>query len=136
MQSYTFFLTYANIYAHFAFFFEYICVCQFFYVPLHAKPCKEIGIKLKWITNRAELNELETKGIIEAELWLLTNKKNILMALNKDFSHCYGMHHNIVIDDYYFKLNYNRLKMDAWNKYEKCSVLDQLLCLIGIKRII
>jgi Fic-DOC domain mobile mystery protein B len=36
------------------------------------------GLKLKWITNRAELNELETKGIIEAELWLLTNKKNIL----------------------------------------------------------
>ena len=36
------------------------------------------GLKLKWITNRSELNELETKGIIEAELWLLTNKKNIL----------------------------------------------------------
>lgn len=33
------------------------------------------GLKLKWITNRAELNELETKGIIDAELWLLTNKK-------------------------------------------------------------
>ncbi len=36
------------------------------------------GLKLKWITNRAELNELETKGIIDAEIWLLTNKKNIL----------------------------------------------------------
>lgn len=36
------------------------------------------GLKLKWITNRAELNELKTKGIIDAELWLLTNKKNIL----------------------------------------------------------
>lgn len=36
------------------------------------------GLKLKWITNRKELNELETKGIIDAELWLLTNKRNIL----------------------------------------------------------
>lgn len=39
-------------------------------------------LKLKWITNRAELNELETKGIIEAEFWLLTNRKDIL---NEEF---------------------------------------------------
>ena len=35
-------------------------------------------LKAKWITTRAELNELETKGIAEAEIWLLKNKKDIL----------------------------------------------------------
>ena len=35
-------------------------------------------LKTKWITTRAELNELETKGIAEAEIWLLKNKKDIL----------------------------------------------------------
>ena len=35
-------------------------------------------LKAKWITTRAELNDLETKGIAEAEIWLLQNKKDIL----------------------------------------------------------
>ena len=35
-------------------------------------------LKAKWITTRAELNELETKGIADAEIWLLKNKKDIL----------------------------------------------------------
>src|SRR5574344_1227644 len=35
-------------------------------------------LKAKWITTRAELNELETQGIINAERWLLINKKDIL----------------------------------------------------------
>ena len=35
-------------------------------------------LKAKWITARAELNELETKGIANAEIWLLKNKKDIL----------------------------------------------------------
>lgn len=35
-------------------------------------------LKAKWITTRAELNELETKGIAEAEIWLLKSKKDIL----------------------------------------------------------
>ena len=35
-------------------------------------------LKAKWITNRTELNELETKGIADAEIWLLKNKKDIL----------------------------------------------------------
>ena len=35
-------------------------------------------LKAKWVTTRAELNELETKGIAEAEIWLLNNKKDIL----------------------------------------------------------
>ena len=35
-------------------------------------------LKAKWITTRAELNELETKGIATAEIWLLKNKKDIL----------------------------------------------------------
>lgn len=39
-------------------------------------------LKAKWVTTRAELNELETKGIAQAELWLLKNKKDIL---NEDF---------------------------------------------------
>ena len=35
-------------------------------------------LKAKWVTTRAELNALETKGIAEAEIWLLTDKKDIL----------------------------------------------------------
>ncbi len=35
-------------------------------------------LKAKWITTRAELNEMETRGIVEAELWLNKNKKDIL----------------------------------------------------------
>lgn len=35
-------------------------------------------LKAKWITTRSELNELETKGIANAEIWLLKNKKDIL----------------------------------------------------------
>lgn len=35
-------------------------------------------LKAKWITTRAELNELETQGIAEAEIWLLKNKKDVL----------------------------------------------------------
>lgn len=35
-------------------------------------------LKAKWVTTRAELNDLETKGIAEAEIWLLQNKKDIL----------------------------------------------------------
>ena len=35
-------------------------------------------LKAKWITTRAELNELETKGIADTEIWLLKNKKDIL----------------------------------------------------------
>ena len=35
-------------------------------------------LKAKWVTTRAELNELETKGIAAAEIWLLNSKKNIL----------------------------------------------------------
>ena len=36
------------------------------------------GLKAGWITNRSELNEMETAGIAEAEIWLMTNKKDIL----------------------------------------------------------
>ena len=32
-------------------------------------------LKAQWITTRAELNDLETKGIADAEIWLLKNKK-------------------------------------------------------------
>lgn len=35
-------------------------------------------LKVKWVTTRSELNELETKGIADAEIWLLKNKKDIL----------------------------------------------------------
>ena len=35
-------------------------------------------LKARWITTRAELNELETKGIADAEIWLLKNKNDIL----------------------------------------------------------
>ena len=36
------------------------------------------GLKAGWITNRSELNEMETAGIAQAEIWLMTNKKDIL----------------------------------------------------------
>ena len=29
------------------------------------------GLKARWITNRAELNEMETAGIAQAEIWLI-----------------------------------------------------------------
>ena len=35
-------------------------------------------LKAKWITTRTELNDLETKCIAQAEIWLLKNKKDIL----------------------------------------------------------
>lgn len=34
-------------------------------------------LKAKWITTRSELNELETKGLASAEIWLSKNKKDI-----------------------------------------------------------
>ena len=36
------------------------------------------GLKAGWITNRSELNEMETAAIAEAEIWLMTNKNDIL----------------------------------------------------------
>lgn len=36
------------------------------------------GLKAKWISTRAELNEMETQNIAKAEIWLLKNKKDIL----------------------------------------------------------
>ena len=39
---------------------------------------EKLQLKTKWVTTRAELNELETNGIAEAEIWLLKNKKDIL----------------------------------------------------------
>ena len=35
-------------------------------------------LKAKWITTRAELNEMESGGIARAHIWLMTNKKDIL----------------------------------------------------------
>lgn len=35
-------------------------------------------LKAKWITTRAELNEMEAQNIAKAEIWLLKNKKDIL----------------------------------------------------------
>ena len=40
-------------------------------------------LKAKWITTRSELNELETKGITDAEIWLLKNKKDVLKNIWK-----------------------------------------------------
>lgn len=34
-------------------------------------------LNAKWITTRSELNELETKGLASAEIWLSKNKKDI-----------------------------------------------------------
>ena len=32
------------------------------------------GLKLKWITLRSELNEVEARNIAQAQIWLLSNK--------------------------------------------------------------
>lgn len=39
---------------------------------------EKMQLQAKWVTTRAELNELEAKGIAEAEIWLLKTKKDIL----------------------------------------------------------
>ncbi len=39
---------------------------------------EKMNLNAKWITTRAELNELETQNIIKAQLWLMNNKKDIL----------------------------------------------------------
>ena len=47
------------------------------------------GLKLKWITLRSELNEVEARNIAQAQIWLLTNKnkdifsEKFLMTLHK-----------------------------------------------------
>lgn len=60
---------------------------------------------------------------------------NILMALNKDFSHSYGIRKD-KISRHAFSDAYNRLAKYAHDKYQKCSVLDQLLCSLNMKKII
>ena len=45
--------------------------------PLSAD--EKAGLKLKWITLRSELNEVETRNILDAQSWLLkTPPKDIL----------------------------------------------------------
>jgi len=39
-------------------------------------------LKAKWVTTRAELNELEAQGIAEAEIWLLKNNKRDILSEN------------------------------------------------------
>ena len=41
--------------------------------PLTAE--EKNGLKLKWITLRSELNEAEARNIVQAQLWLASNKK-------------------------------------------------------------
>ena len=64
-----------------------------------------------------------------------TSKKNILMSLNKDFSPSYGIRNgnltSIELDNTYLIL-----ANDADNRFQKCSVIDQLLCVFGIKKIV
>ena len=38
------------------------------------------GLKTKWVTTRAELNELETQGIVNAEFWLMSNTKRSILS--------------------------------------------------------
>ena len=60
---------------------------------------------------------------------------NILMALNTDFSHSYGIRKD-EISSYAFSDTYNLLAKYAHEKYQKCSAIDQLLCLCGVKGIV
>ncbi|QTQ14378.1 mobile mystery protein B [Treponema parvum] len=38
------------------------------------------GLKLKWITLRSELNEVEARNIAEAQVWLLSNKTKYIYS--------------------------------------------------------
>ena len=52
-------------------------------------PEEREGLKPKWITLRRELNEFETRNILDAEMWLATHKQRdvlndtFLMKLHK-----------------------------------------------------
>ena len=52
-------------------------------------PEEREGLKPKWITLRRELNEFETRNILDAEMWLATHKQQevlndtFLMKLHK-----------------------------------------------------
>ena len=64
-----------------------------------------------------------------------SGKKNIHMALNKDFFHCYGIKRDAVSKSS-LAVAYNRLAKDAHAKLQKCSAIDQVLCTLGVKKII
>ena len=38
------------------------------------------GLKLKWITLRSELNEVEARNIAQAQIWLLNNKNKEIFS--------------------------------------------------------
>lgn len=38
------------------------------------------GLKLKWITLRSELNEVEARNIAQAQIWLLSNKNKEIFS--------------------------------------------------------
>ncbi len=64
-----------------------------------------------------------------------SDKKNIHMALNKEFFHCYGIKRDAVSKSS-LAVAYNRLAKDAHAKLQKCSAIDQVLCTLGVKKII
>lgn len=43
-------------------------------------PEEKDGLKLKWITLRSELNEVEARNIAQAQIWLLSNKSNDIFS--------------------------------------------------------
>ncbi|MDR1169030.1 MAG: hypothetical protein LBK53_09125 [Heliobacteriaceae bacterium] len=45
-------------------------------IPLSEEEKQDL--KQKWVTVRQELNELEARGIFEAQVWLLKYKKEVL----------------------------------------------------------
>lgn len=46
--------------------------------PLTAE--EKDGLKLKWITLRSELNDSEARNIVQAQLWLLSNKNKDIFS--------------------------------------------------------
>lgn len=38
------------------------------------------GLKLKWITLRSELNEAEARNIVQAQIWLNSNKNKDILS--------------------------------------------------------
>lgn len=45
-------------------------------------PDEKEGLKLAWITLRSELNEAETRNILEAQMWLLKNMNSDIFSID------------------------------------------------------
>ena len=61
-------------------------------------PEEREGLKPKWITLRRELNEFETRNILDAEMWLATHKQqDVLNDTFPNLEIAVRLHHRLVL---------------------------------------